>query len=145
MKSSVMTPFENEKNIAKGFKNNLTQDAPEIPITGGTYTTTSDLLKWANSLHSKKIVNKNSLYELGKNFNISDSQSALGNAKFKNKKLIEHTHDGRAGSFEAILYSDLEKKITIILLSNNYNGKVSEISETINEILQDKKFDFQGK
>ena len=145
MNSSVMTPFENEKNIAKGFKNNLTQDAPEIPITGGTYTTTSDLLKWANSLHSKKIVNKNSLYELGKNFNISDSQSALGNVKFKNKKLIEHTHDGRAGSFEAILFSDLEKKITIILLSNNYNGKVAEISETINAILQNKEFDFSGK
>ena len=145
MNSSVMTPFENEKNIAKGFKNNLTQDAAEIPITGGTYTTTSDLLKWANSLHSKKIVNKNSLFELGKNFNIPDSQSALGNAKFKNKKLIEHTHDGRAGSFEAILFSDLEKKITIILLSNNYNGKVAEISEIINAILQNKRFDFPGK
>jgi CubicO group peptidase (beta-lactamase class C family) len=139
MNSSVMTPLENEKNITKGFKNNLVQDAAEIPITGGTYTTTYDLLKWTNSLHSKKVVNRNSLYELGKSFDTAKSQSALGKAKFKNKKLIEHIHDGRAGSFEAILFSDVEKKITIILLSNNYNGKVYEISEKINVILQNQK------
>jgi len=139
MNSSVMTPFENEKNMTKGFKNNSVQDSEELPITGGTYTTTYDLLKWLNSLHFRKIINKNSLYELGQNFNTQESQSAMGNAKFRNKKLIEHTHDGRAGSFEAIIFSDIEKKITIILLSNNYNGKVSEISETIYAILQSEK------
>jgi len=136
MNSSVMTPFENEENITKGFKNNSVQDPAELPITGGTYTTTYDLLKWTNNLHSKKIINKHSLHELGQSFNIPESQSALGNAKFSNKKLMEHTHDGRAGSFEAIMFSDIDKKITIILLSNNYNGKISEISETINSILQ---------
>ncbi|MDQ0594648.1 CubicO group peptidase (beta-lactamase class C family) [Chryseobacterium ginsenosidimutans] len=145
MNSSVMTPFENEKNVAKGFNNNSIQDPVELPITGGTYTTTYDLLKWTDSLHSKKIVNKKSLYELGQHFNILETQSALGNAKFKNKKLIEHIHDGRAGNFEAILFSDIEKKITIILLCNNYNGKISDISEAINAILQNKKFDFPKK
>lgn len=138
MNSSVMTPFENEKNITKGFKNNSVQDSQELPITGGTYTTTYDLLKWTNNLHSKKIINQHSLYQLGQSFNTLENQSALGNVKIKNKKLTEHLHDGRAGSFEAIIFSDIEKKITIILLSNNYNGKVSEIAETIHSILQNK-------
>lgn len=127
MNSSLMTPLENEKNVAKGFNNQSVQDPVELPITGGTYTTTQDLLRWANSLHSTKVVNENSLFELGQSFTIPDSQSALGNATFENKKLIEHSHDGRAGNFEALLFSDLENKITIILLSNNYNGKLFDI------------------
>lgn len=146
MNATLMTPFENEKNIAKGFNNQWVQDPVELPITGGTYTTTADLLKWANSLHSKKVVNKNSLYELGQSFNVADSQSALGNAKFENKKLTEHSHDGRAGNFEALLFSDLKSKITIILLCNNYNnGKLSDISEAILAILKNEKFTFPQK
>lgn len=145
MNSSLMTPFDSEKNVAQGFNNQSVPDRAELPITGGTYTTTFDLLKWADSLHSDKVVSKNSLYELGQSFNITDSQSALGNAKFENKKLKEHSHDGRAGNFEALMYSDIEKKVTIILLSNNYHGKLFEISEAINAILKNEKFKIPQK
>ena len=136
MNSSVMTPFENEKNIAKGFNNNLVQDKTDLPITGGTYLTTLDLLKWANSLHTEKIVNKKSLFEIGQQYNLEETQSALGQAKYKNGNLIEHLHDGRAGNYEAILISDITEKFTIILLDNNYNGKVFEISDAIIAILK---------
>lgn len=140
MNSTLMTPFENGKNIARGFNNQAVPDRAELPITGGTYTTSLDLLKWANSLHSGKVISKNSLYELGQRFHISESQSALGNARFDNKNLKEHSHDGRAGSFEALLFSDVENKITVILLSNNYNGKLSDISEAIQAILKNSPF-----
>lgn len=139
MNASIMTPIANEKNIAKGFNNQLVSDKEELPITGGTYTTTMDLLKWADGLYFQKMVNQNSIYELGQSFNTPDSQSALGNAKFEDKKLKEHFHDGRAGSFEATLFSDIENKITIILLCNNYNGKLPEISEKIHSVLKNKK------
>lgn len=136
MNTSVMTPFENEKNIAKGFNNNLVQDQTDLPITGGTYLTTLDLLKWANSLHTEKIVNKKSLFEIGQQYNLEETQSALGQAKYKNGNLIAHLHDGRAGNYEAILISDITEKFTIILLDNNYNGKVFEISDAIIAILK---------
>jgi CubicO group peptidase (beta-lactamase class C family) len=136
MNSSVMTPFENEKNIAKGFNNNLVQDKTDLPITGGTYLTTIDLLKWVNCLHSEKIVNKKSLFEMGQQFNLEETQSALGLAKYKNGNLIGHLHDGRAGNYEAILVSNITKKFTIILLDNNYNGKIFEISDAIIEKLK---------
>ncbi|WP_106915208.1 serine hydrolase domain-containing protein [Chryseobacterium aurantiacum] len=138
MNASIMTPIADEKNIAQGFNSQLVPDKEELPITGGTYTTTVDLLKWADGLHFQKVVDKNSVYELGQSFNIADSQSALGNVKFEEGKLKEHFHDGRAGSFEATLFSDVENKITIILLSNNYSGKLPEISEAIYGILKDK-------
>ncbi|WP_318846467.1 serine hydrolase domain-containing protein [Chryseobacterium sp. JV558] len=136
MNSSVMTPFENGINIAKGFNSELVADKEDLPITGGTYLTTKDLLKWEDCLHSSKIINTNSLFELGQQFNLPETQSALGQAKFINKKLVEHLHDGRAGSYEAILVSDLNEKFTIILLGNHYKGKLFEISDAIKAILK---------
>lgn len=140
MNWSIMTPFENAENIAKGFNNNLVQDKTDLPITGGTYLTTIDLLKWANCLYSKKIINKKSLFEIGQQFDLNETQSALGQAKFKGGNLIEHLHDGRSGNYEAILVSDIDEKFTIILLNNNFNGKVSEISDAITAILKDQRY-----
>lgn len=145
MNSSVLTPFENEEKIAKGFNNNLVPDKLDLPITGGTYLTTFDLLKWSNCLHLKKVINKKSLYEIGQQFNLPETQSALGQAKFKNENLIEHSHHGRAGNYEAILVSDIDERFTIILLDNNYNGKVFEISDAIIAILKNQNFSLPNK
>ena len=90
----------------------------------------------------KKIINNQSLYEIGQSFDLEETQSPLGQAKYKNKNLIEHVHDGRTGNYEAILVSDIDEKFTVILLDNNYNGKVFEISDAIIAILKDQKFSF---
>ncbi|MDR6923663.1 MULTISPECIES: serine hydrolase [Chryseobacterium] len=140
MSSSVMTLFENEERIAQAFNNNLVADKPDLPITGGTYLTTNDLLKWAECLHSHKIISTNSLFELGRHFDLPETQSSLGLAKFKNGKLIEHLHDGKSGNYEALLVSDLNEKLTIILLGNNSNGKLFEISDAITSILKNEKY-----
>ena len=140
MDSAELTPLKGEEKIAKGFNNNLVPDKTDLPITGGTYLTTIDLLKWINCLHNVKVINKKSLYEIGQQFNLPETQSALGQARFKNKNLIEHLHDGRAGNYEAILVSDIDEKFTIILLDNNYNGKVFEISDAIIAILKKQKY-----
>lgn len=139
MTSSVMTPFENENNIAKGFNNDSVADKEDLPLTGGTYLTTLDLLKWSGCLHSNKVINTDSLFELGQQFNLPETQSSLGQAKFKNRKLTEHVHDGRYGNYEALFVSDPNKKLTIILLGNNHNGKLFEISDAIAGILKNKK------
>lgn len=145
MTSSVMTPFENEKNIAKGFNKDLVADKPDLPITGGTYITTRDLLKWAACLHSNKIITTHSLFEMGQHFNLPETQSSLGEAVFKSQKLVEHIHDGRAGSYEALLVSDLNKNFTIILLGNSYKGKLFEISDAITAILKNEKYSLPKK
>ena len=145
MNSSVMTLFENEENIAKGFNNDFVADKSDLPITGGTYLTTTDLLKWENCLCKEKIINKKSLFEIGKQFNLPETQSALGQTKFKNKKLIEHLHDGRMGNYESLLTSNKDEKFTIILLDNNYNGKIFEISDAIISILKNQKYELPEK
>lgn len=145
MEAAVMTPFEHEKDIALGFNNNLVQDKPDLPLTGGTYLTAADLLKWADCLHSKKVVNKNSLHAMGQQFDQQETQSALGQATFKGKNLIAHLHDGRAGNYEALLVSDIDEKITIILLGNNHNGKVFELSDAIMALLKGQEYSLSKK
>ncbi|WP_160136050.1 serine hydrolase domain-containing protein [Chryseobacterium sp. c4a] len=135
MNSSEITPIVDEKLIAKGFNNKLIEDKPDF-LVGGTFLTTTDLLKFINCLHSKKLINENSLFTLGQHFDLPDTQSSMGEAIFKNKKLVEHSHDGRAGNYEALLVSDLNEKSTIILLGNNYNGKLFDISDAITAILK---------
>ncbi|RXM52573.1 MULTISPECIES: serine hydrolase domain-containing protein [unclassified Chryseobacterium] len=135
MNSSEITPIVDEKFIAKGFNNQLKEDKPDF-LVGGTFLTTTDLLKFVNCLYSKKLINENSLFELGQHYNLPETQSSLGEAQFNNKKLVAHAHDGRAGNYEALLVSDLNENLTIILLGNNYNGKLFEISDAITAILK---------
>lgn len=134
--SAVLTPIVDQENIARGFNNNLVPDKTDLPITGGTYLTTIDLLKWSNCLNNKQVISKKSLYELGQQFDLPETQSALGRAKYKKENLIEHIHHGRSGNYEAILVSDITENFTIILLDNNYNGKIFEISDAIVAILK---------
>ncbi len=131
MKYSVMTPLMQEKNIATGFKNTGVQDPAEPAITGGTYATARDLMKWADALHAGKIISEQSLYDLGQGFPDGNSESALGHAGYHNKKLTRHFHQGRAGSFEAVLFSDPGRKINIIILSNSSAGQLSALSDAI--------------
>jgi CubicO group peptidase (beta-lactamase class C family) len=145
MDLAELTPLVGEENIAKGFNNNLVPDKTDLPITGGTYLTTIDLLKWSNCLHSNNVINKKSLYEIGQQFDLEETQSALGQAKYKSENLIEHLHHGRAGNYEAIFVSDINEKFTIILLDNNYNGKVFEISDAIMAILKNQKYNLPNK
>ncbi|WP_347217158.1 serine hydrolase domain-containing protein [Chryseobacterium sp.] len=135
MNSSEITPIVDQKLAAKGFNNKLIEDKPDF-LVGGTFLTTTDLLKFVNCLHSKKLINENSLFELGQHFDLPDTQSSLGEAEFNNKKLVAHSHDGRAGNYEALLVSDLNENSTIILLGNNYNGKLFEIADAITAILK---------
>lgn len=144
MKSSEITPILNNKNVAKGFNDKLIEDKPDF-LMGGTFITTTDLLKFINKLHSNKIINQNSLFELGQHYNQEDTQSALGKAKFLNQNIIEHSHDGRGGNYEAIIISDVKNDFNIILLSNNYKGKIFEISEAIKSILKNQKYNLPQK
>lgn len=134
--SAEITPIVDVNLVAKGFNDKLIEDKPDF-LTGGTFITTAELLRFINCLHSKKLINENSLFELGQQFKQDDTQSALGEAKFVNKKLIEHSHDGRAGNYDAILISELNN-FDIIILSNNYKGKIFEISRDIKAIIENK-------
>ena len=135
IRRAYVTPIQAQADIASGFNAALIADKPDLPITGGAYFSTADMLKWSNCLNSRRVVGQASIASLGAKYDIADAQSSLGQAEYRNGKLIRHAHDGRAGSYEALLVSDLDTKITIILLGNSYRGKLFQIAGAIETAL----------
>ena len=66
------------------------------------------------------------------------NQSALGNAEFIDGNWVSHLHNGESRNFEAILYSNYQKNYTIILLGNDKNRKLFELTDNLIDILESK-------
>jgi CubicO group peptidase (beta-lactamase class C family) len=130
MNNSFITPVAPSSKVAQGFKVGYVADKPELPITGGAYLTAKDMFKWSQCLNAGRLIQASSILSLGDSFN-DDSQSSLGEATYSNGKMVRHVHDGRSGSFEALLIFDMRNRTTIVLLANSYRGKLFEIAEAI--------------
>jgi len=145
MQTAIMNPSRVNKNIAKSFNNDLVEDPTELPMSGAAYVTTHDLLKWAKCLHAGKVINKQSIFELGQHYNSPGAQAALGNVTFDNQNIKEHQHDGQSRNFEALMFYNAGEDLYIILLGNNVNEKVFEISFAIRSILKGEKYTLPKK
>ncbi|AMJ58648.1 serine hydrolase [Stenotrophomonas sp. KCTC 12332] len=129
MPGAAITPIVVGSDIASGFKENLVADKPELPITGGSYLSTTDLLNWSRCLNSGNLLNAVSLAALADRYDSADSQSSLGQVEYQDGRLSRHVHDGRSGSYESLLISS--GGLTIVLLGNSYRGKLFELADAI--------------
>jgi len=124
-------------DIAKAFDNNYTETA----YTGKTTAlllSANDLYLWCKALHSYKVISKKSVDQLGKRF--GDNEGSLGEVKFVNNQVSEHTHQGSGDNYEALLYRNVAEDLTVVLMTNNQNFKVNQIKDAIVGILDDKPF-----
>lgn len=134
MTSSLMNPSYAVKNIAVSFTDDFTEDRTDAPYAGIIFITAGDLFKWLQCLHHEKLITKQSLFQIGQSFN--GKQSGLGKADFKNRDLVRHYHHGQSINFEALVYTDVKEKISILLLTNNKKNNVFEIAAAIESILK---------
>jgi CubicO group peptidase (beta-lactamase class C family) len=136
MTSSITNPTNQSENIALAFSNAFENDKIESRFSGVIYVTAHDLLKWEQSLKDFQLISKKSMNILAKSFN--GHQSAIGNAEFIDGNWVSHLHNGESRNFEAILYSNYQKNYTIILLGNNKNRKLFELTDNLIDILASK-------
>jgi len=136
MKSSITNPTIHSENLAIAYSNSLVNDKIETRFSGVIYVTANDLLKWDQSLKNYQFISKESTNILGQSYN--GNQSALGNVEIKEEKWITHLHNGESRNFEAILYSNYLNNYTIILLGNNKNRMLFELTDALIEILESK-------
>jgi CubicO group peptidase (beta-lactamase class C family) len=134
MQGAAVTPVVMEEDIASGFKPGFVADKPELPITGGSYLSTGDMLKWSNCLGSGRLLTPESLAALVERYDLPDSQSSLGQVEYKDGRIVRHVHDGRSGSYESLLISGAD--FTIVLFGNRHRGKLFEIADAIESSLQ---------
>jgi CubicO group peptidase (beta-lactamase class C family) len=130
-------------NMAGSFDNDF-KETTFIHGGGEMYFSITDLYNWVNNLHRKKIVNKNSLLLLSKNFD-KNSESSLGNAIVENNEIIEHSHQGSGNNYESNIYYESKNRTIIVLITNNQNFKLGAITESILNILSEKPFTIPKK
>lgn len=115
------------------FNNDFVNDENEYDLLW-TYITVDDMYKWLTSLHSEKIISKESIEVLSKPF-APRTESALGQSRFKENRFYLHQHHGSNNNFESFFYHNLDNGSTIILLTNNKNHKLFDITFSITPIL----------
>lgn len=133
IKNALVDPDVNEKDFAKSFNNKGVQDALKYNISGWTAVNLKDFYKWSEAINSFKLISPESTQQLFIPFS-EGSQTGLGEGIIEKGKVIGHVHDGAAFNYQALLVSDT--KFTIILMSNNKQGNLEEISDSIQVILR---------
>lgn len=134
MTSSTLNPPADAALIAKSFNNGFGQDPTDVPITGVVYVTGGDLYKWTQCLHGGTLIGPRSLSKLGHSFR--PTNGGLGTTKWDGDTLTLHEHDGQSRNFEALMTTDLEDDVTVILMDNNKNLKLDSIAAAIRAILR---------
>lgn len=137
MNGVMINPSETNSVIAQSFDNDF-NTTTTYQGKNELYLTIDDLFKWTEAINNYKIINKKFTYELSKNF--AGKEGSLGEAKFENDTLKSHIHQGSGNNYEALLYSNGESNLTIILMTNNQNFKVIQLKDAIVNIFVNKPY-----
>ncbi len=108
------------------------------------YLSAHDLYRWVSALHAGKIISLASLRRLADRYD-ANSESSLGMAEFDAQGIRLHRHDGSGNNYEAVANYLGTNDTTILLLSNNQNFKLGELSAAIAAILDEQPYQIPKK
>ena len=136
MKGALVDPVIGEGNVAVAFNNDFENDpAFDLPIKGWVLVTAEDMVNWFRALHSHKLISNKSVDALFASYS-PRQLGALGFSEYSDDtKLIYHQHHGSSVNFEALATYRAEEDTAIILLTNNKNRKLFEITGAVEAIL----------
>ncbi|WP_343695699.1 serine hydrolase domain-containing protein [Flavobacterium sp.] len=132
IKNAVVDPDDKEPLFAKSYNSKGKQDILKYNISGWTALNLKDFYKWSEAINSFKIINSESTRQLFEPFS-KDNQTGLGGGSIENGKVTSHIHDGAAFNYQALLISN--PNFTIILMTNNKQNNLEEISNSIKSIV----------
>lgn len=138
MKHTVMDLPVDDTTMAIAFNNKFVNEKPRETTKGWPRLTTEDLLRFMSAVDSYKLVGKASVQQLSQHF--GEGESSLGEAKFENGELVWHQHHGSNFNYEALITHDLKNDRFVILMTNNQNFKVRQLTSAILSILDNKPY-----
>lgn len=145
MLDTVIDATPENPQLVAAFNNEMVNDRPmDIEFSGWVYPTANDMYNWISSLHSGRIISKESLLQLFDAYS-KNSESALGKGIFENKELLFHEHHGSSFNYESFIHYNVSKDLSIILMTNNKNHKLREITEAIENISNVSSFSIPQK
>lgn len=133
MKHTAMDLPVNDTTMAVAFNNKFVNEKPRETTTGWPRLTVEDLYRFVSAVDRYKLVGKASIQQLSQHF--GEGESSLGEAKFEQGELTWHQHHGSNYNYEALVTHDLKKDRFVILVTNNQNFKVRQLSSAILSIL----------
>jgi CubicO group peptidase (beta-lactamase class C family) len=135
----------NQKNVTSAFNNEGKDDIVRpFPIAAMVHSTTTDMQRWLSALHTGKLVSLSSLEVLFDRFK-KNSNAALGQGQLIDNKVVNHRHQGSHFNFESQLYYNAKLDLQVVLLTNNKNFKLDEITRAIESIVQSESYDIPKK
>ena len=145
MSDAIIDATSKNAQLVTSFNNDLVNDSSsDIEFSGWVFPNISDMFNWVNSLHSGKIISKESLMLLFDSFS-KNSESALGKGVFKNNELMIYQHQGSSFNYESLIHYNLKEDVIVILMTNNKNLKLRNIAEAIENITKGNSFKIPQK
>jgi CubicO group peptidase (beta-lactamase class C family) len=139
MSTAIIDPTEKDSFVAKAYSDDGKQDELTYPISGWTAVTLDDFYKWAQCIAQFRLISIEStrqiLIPVGPN-----KQSGLGGGSMEGDKLITHIHDGTSLHYQALQITNVPAGRTIILMTNNKQENLFDLSKAINAILDGKPY-----
>lgn len=140
MSDAIIDATSQNAQLVTSFNNDLVNDSSgDIEFSGWVFPSITDVFNWVNSLHSGKIISKESLMLLFDSFS-KNSESALGKGVFKNNELMIYQHQGSSFNYESLIHYNLKEDVMVILMTNNKNLKLRHIAEAIENITKGNSF-----
>lgn len=133
-------PYRNRSLMAVPFDAEFVEDDYEIATPSILLSATArDLHKWFQELNTFTTIKKPSLQILAETAELEhdDMQAPLGNCVLKNGEILEHSHHGSSGNYEALVRRFNPTQLTIVILTNQKHGNVSDLSEKIRDIVNE--------
>ena len=144
MNTALIDPTDKDPLIARAYSDDGRQDPLDVPISGWTSVTVVDFYKWAQCINNFKLISPESTRQILIPV-APNKQAGLGGGSMDGNKLISHIHDGANGHYRALLTVNTLKGRTIILMSNNDQGSVWNLTNTVNNILDNKPYQLPSK
>lgn len=131
-------PYVDTTLMASPFNADFEEDNYNISVKSLLFNSTaSDLANWFEHLGNFKVLSEQSVRTLSEVAKEGDNiQSPLGSSIWENNKIIEHTHHGSSGNYECLVRRFKQDGIIIVILTNQKNQNVYDISDTIYEIVK---------
>ncbi len=133
-------PYQDRSLMAIPFDKEFKEDNYKVNVPSVLFNATArDLSNWLQRLHNLKIISKTSLQFLSEVAKTGEHhiQAPLGSCQWKNNTVIEHSHHGSSGNYECIVRNFKQDKITIVILTNQKNKNVGDISEALYAMTKD--------
>jgi CubicO group peptidase (beta-lactamase class C family) len=135
IKRAIIDPTPADPMVAKAYNNEGVEDNMTPPISGWTNLNIDDFYRWSEALNNFKLISPASTQEILVPFS-PGNQTGLGKGTMKGNKLVSHVHDGTAANYQALLISEQDKGLTIILQTNNKQNNLATLSDAILQILK---------